>query len=89
MRFILQKGFKYDNIIAIFCSLYLIYPRCAPVTESNSLKLLQEALPRIEPGDERSFEMQAIFQLTGLVTTLFIALITGSFTGEPIKIQFF
>ena len=57
--------------------------------ESNGLKILQEALPRIEPGDERSFEMQAIFQLTGLVTTLFIALITGSFTGEPMKIQFF
>ena len=62
-------------------SLYLIYPRCAPVSGSEDLERIQALLPRIEEGEGRTVEMQTIYQLIGLVVTLAIALISGALTG--------
>ena len=64
-----------------FFSLYLIYPRCAPSLENDELRRLQELVPRIEEGEGRTFEMQTMYQLIGLVVTLSIALSTGALTG--------
>ena len=69
-------------------SLYLIYPRCAPVSGSEDLERIQALLPRIEEGEGRTVEMQTIYQLIGLVVTLAIALISGALTGLR-KIYFF
>ena len=66
-------------------SLYLIYPRCSPDSETDDLKRLQSLLPRIEPGEGRTFEMQALYQMIGLIGSLAIAVITGALTGNAPK----
>ena len=50
--------------------------------ESDDLTRLQASLPRIEPGEGRSFEMQAVYQVIGLAGTLAIALLAGLITGN-------
>ena len=60
----------------------MIYPRCSPDLQNDDLKRIQALLPTVEPGEGRSFEMQAVYQLIGLVVTLSIALIAGSLTGK-------
>ena len=62
-------------------SLYLIYPRCAPISGSEDLQRVQALVPRIDEGEGRTVEMQTIYQLIGLVVTLAIALISGALTG--------
>ena len=49
------------------------------------LKRLESLLPSIEPGEGRTFEMQALYQMIGLVATLSIAVITGALTGNLLK----
>ena len=65
-----------------FDSLYLIYPRCSPNSESEDLKRLQALVPSIEDGEGRTVRMQAIYQLIGLIVTLSIAMIGGALTGK-------
>ena len=68
-----------------FCrSLYLIYPRCAPNLGSEDLERLQALVPKIAEGEGRTVEMQALYQLIGLVLTISTALICGAMTGIKI-----
>lgn len=69
-------------IFSSYLSLYLIYPRCAPPSENGYLQTLQASVPRIKEGEGRSFEMQAVYQLIGLIVTLSVALISGAITGD-------
>ena len=75
-----QDSIRFMFLLTFF-SLYLIYPRCAPTLESDDLRRLQALVPSIEEGEGRTFEMQTMYQLIGLVVTLSIALITGALTG--------
>ena len=63
-------------------SLYLIYQKLSPESETDELKRLQSLLPRIEPGEGRTIAMQALYQLISLLATLLISLLTGALTGK-------
>ena len=60
----------------------MIYPRCAPDAENPYLNELQVFVPSIKEGEGRSFEMQAFYQLVGLLITLVLALVSGLVTGN-------
>ena len=54
----------------------------SPDSDSNDIKRIQSLLPTVEPGEGRTVEMQAVFQLIALFGTLLIALVTGCLTGK-------
>ena len=67
-----------------FCSsLYLLFPRSAPLADSEHLKEIQKLLPdMIEAGEARSMGSQALMQFVAIAVTLGIAIVSGVITGD-------
>ncbi|GAB6024249.1 hypothetical protein CHUAL_008945 [Chamberlinius hualienensis] len=70
-------------------SLYQIYPAMAPKTNQTALLRLQQLLPVIEMGDERSPLAQAAYQLMAIITTFFLSLFGGLLTGMILRLPIF
>ena len=63
-------------------SLYLLFPRRAPIEGSGELVALNEQLDgQIEAGDGRTASEQALMQLAALVITIVLSLVSGAVTG--------
>ncbi len=70
-------------------SLYILFPKCAPVEGSSELRELMEQLPdKIEAGDGRTTSEQALMQLAALVITVVLSLVSGAVTGKNITMFF-
>jgi len=61
--------------------LYIQYPARAPLINSSELSEIKQELLTVEPGDNRTAGMQAIYQISALGVTLLIAIVGGSLTG--------
>ena len=76
------NGCKYFSDVALFFSLYLVFPARAPVMNSTEYLELVKLVPDAVSGIGRSAGHQAGFQMAALAITLAIAIIGGLITGR-------
>ena len=67
-------------------SLYIIFPKAAPLEDSSELVKIQEQFGAnhhdlVEGGESRTMETQALMQIAALAITLAIAIAGGAITG--------
>lgn len=65
-----------------FFRLYLLFPARAPFPSSKELKDIQVIEEKVIPGENRSANRQALYQLLALLFTFTIATIAGIVTGK-------
>ncbi|XP_073982328.1 rhesus blood group-associated glycoprotein Rh50 isoform X2 [Rhodnius prolixus] len=66
--------------------LYLLFPARAPFPSSKELKDIQVIEEKVIPGENRSANRQALYQLLALLFTFTIATIAGIVTGGLLKL---
>lgn len=80
-----MSSLAFESLILLFFffSLYLLFPRSAPDSETDSARLadLRGHLPQIAGGEGRTLGTQALMQLVALGATVGLAIVTGLLTG--------
>ncbi|KAG8182690.1 hypothetical protein JTE90_017668 [Oedothorax gibbosus] len=70
-------------------NLYKLYPAMAPYSNTSSLIEIQSHSPDVQPGFERSPQMQACFQFLYVVEVMAAAVATGLATGFLLRSKMF